>query len=187
MNHAEYRHGPVGALTGVNPQAIIDRYLSDEPTAEIAKSYNITTQRLSQWLIASDEKAWHSAQVARAMAAKDDANDQYQSLKAQIGELRGIEDQNEFERQKAALQLSLSLARERVKSAQWELERLLSRLYGQKQEVTHTHQVTVDAGLVGLASDLLKGRKERVIEHGERSAAIPYIPSDEDGNKQGDA
>ena len=28
-------------------------------------------------------------------------------------------------------------ARELVRAAQWELERLLSRLYGQKQEVTH--------------------------------------------------
>jgi hypothetical protein len=39
--------------------------------------------------------------------------------------------------QTAADPLSLARAREALRSAQWELERLFSRLYGQKQEVTH--------------------------------------------------
>jgi cob(I)alamin adenosyltransferase len=33
--------------------------------------------------------------------------------------------------------LTLARAREQLRSAQWELERLFSRLYGQKQEITH--------------------------------------------------
>jgi hypothetical protein len=39
--------------------------------------------------------------------------------------------------QTASDPLSLARARESLRSAQWELERLFSRLYGQKQEVTH--------------------------------------------------
>jgi hypothetical protein len=52
--------------------------------------------------------------------------------------------------------LSLARAREKVRSAQWELERLLRRLYGQDREINVN--VNLDLG------DRLRRARERVID-----------------------
>ena len=117
-------------------QEVIDRYLNDEKTSAIAVSYGISRSRLHQWLIEHSEDDWKRAQVARAVTALEEAKDQLQSA----------EDA-----------LSLARAREGLRSAQWELERLFSRLFGAKQELTIevNHQVNVDIALSEEASELI--------------------------------
>lgn len=98
------------------PAEVIDRYLSDERTADIAAAYGVKRSRLNQWLLEHAEEPWRKAQVARAVTAMEQAKD----------DLGTADDP-----------LTLARAREQLRSAQWELERLFSRLYGQKQEITH--------------------------------------------------
>lgn len=115
---ALYEGGHVpNKLAGVDPLHILARYLSDETSKDIAKSYGCTVQALSHFLILNACNEWQQAQVARAIARKDEAD---QSVRT------------------APDALELARAREQLRSAQWDLERLLSRLYGQKQEVQHT-------------------------------------------------
>lgn len=97
------------------PAEVISRYLSDERTADIAQSYGIARSRLNQWLLEHAEESWRKAQVARAVTALERAKD-------------GLEE--------AVDPLTLARCREQLRGAQWELERLYSRLFGQKQEVT---------------------------------------------------
>ena len=108
-----------GKLAEVDPLQILARYLSDESTKDIAASYGCTRQALGYFLLSNAGDEWREAQVARAIARKELADD----------EMEGAQDA-----------LALARARERLKSAQWDLERLLSRLYGAKQEVSHTGQ-----------------------------------------------
>jgi hypothetical protein len=105
-----------GKLSQANPQEVIARYFRDETTADIAVSLGVHRSALHQWLIRNCEQDWRDAQVARAITAMEQAKEDLQT---------------------AADPLSLARAREALRSAQWELERLFSRLYGQKQEVTH--------------------------------------------------
>jgi hypothetical protein len=105
-----------GKLSKANPQEVIARYFRDESTAVIAQSLGVHRSALHQWLIRNCEQDWRDAQVARAITALEQAKDDLAI---------------------AADPLSLARAREALRSAQWELERLFSRLYGQKQEVTH--------------------------------------------------
>ena len=118
----------------LDPATVLQRYLGDERTADIAASFNVTRPALNMWLLDKAEDGWRKAQIARAVSRKESAED----------DLEGAADP-----------LTLARARERLRGAQWELERLYSRLFGQKQEITH---VQADLG------DRLRRARERVIE-----------------------
>lgn len=109
------------------PSEVIDRYLSDERTADIAASYGVHRSRLNQWLLEYAESHWRNAQVARAVTAKEQAQDDLAT---------------------ASDPLSLARAREQLRAAQWDLERLFSRLFGPKQELTVTVQPVLNIAVV---------------------------------------
>jgi hypothetical protein len=111
------------ALRDQDPKTILARYLSDESTKDIAASYGVTRQGLGQFLLKHAETEWKEAQVARAIARKESAEDDLEGISAKIS----TADREERER----LALTVSLARERLKSAQWDLERVCRRIYGQ--------------------------------------------------------
>lgn len=125
-----------GKLAEVNINDVLQRYLADETTAEIAASLNVNRSALHQWLLRTAEEPWKQAQVARAITALEEAKEQ----------LRGAQDA-----------LSLARAREQLRGAQWELERVFSRVYGQKQEIAMTVDihVQVDHALSLEAGELL--------------------------------
>ena len=136
---------PLAGKTKADAVEILQRYLSDETSLQIADSLGITRQALSAWLINTAEDEWIAAQIARAAARKDKADDAMDC---------------------ATDGLELARAREQLKSAQWDLEKLFRRIYGDKIQVDHT--VTLDTSdALGAASDLvrrLRKRKERVID-----------------------
>ena len=145
-----------GKLATADLNAILERYLADESTAAIAASLNVHRSALHQWLLRNAEEPWKQAQIARAITEWEEAKDQLQA---------------------ADDALSLARARERLRSAQWSLERLFSRLFGPKQELTITDKT--DLG------ERLRRARERVIE-GECVAETPIaavhtgIPAIED-------
>jgi hypothetical protein len=111
------------ALRDQDPKTILARYLSDESTKDIAKCYGVTRQALGQFLLKHAETEWKEAQVARAIARKEQAEDDMEGIASRI---EGA-DKDERDR----LTLTLSLARERLRAAQWDLERVCRRIYGQ--------------------------------------------------------
>lgn len=131
------------------PATVLERYLSDEKTSEIALSYGISRSRLHQWLLEHAEDSWRKAQVARAITGLENAKDMLQE---------------------ASDPLELARARELLRSSQWELERLFSRLFGQKQEVNVTGQITIGVAL----ADISKARLERDI-----TPQCSNVPKDE--------
>ena len=135
-------------LAGLDVQAVIGRYLNGEPSDQIAATYGVTRQGLSFHLRKHAEDDWKEAQIVQALERKDLAED-------------AIRDANDA--------LSLARAREQLRSAQWELERLFSRLYGPKQELTITDKT--DLG------DRLRRARERVIEGESTVIAAPAQPS----------
>jgi hypothetical protein len=111
------------ALREADPKLILQRYLSDESTKVIAASYGVTRQALGQYLLKTAEAEWKEAQVARAISRKESAEDALDEISSKIDGA----DKEERDR----LTLTLSLARERLKAAQWDLERVCRRIYGQ--------------------------------------------------------
>lgn len=121
---------------GLKPSEVLDRYLTESTTGQIAYGYGVSRKTLVRWLIANAPEQWKEVQVIRALCRKEDADE-------------GIET--------ACDALSLARAREMLRSGQWDLERLDSKNYGPKQEVAVTidHQVQVEHSLSTDASELL--------------------------------
>ena len=104
-----------GRLANINPQSVLERYMAGETTNTIAKDYGVTRQGLSWWLRSIAEEDWKQAQVIQALERKDKAEE-------------GLDTANDA--------LSLARAREQLRGAQWELERVYNKIYAQKQELT---------------------------------------------------
>jgi predicted DNA-binding protein YlxM (UPF0122 family) len=127
------------ALRGADPKQILQRYLSDESTKDIAKSYGVTRQALGQHLLKHAEAEWKEAQVARAISRKEQAEDDMDAISSRI------ENADKDERDR--LTLTLSLARERLKAAQWDLERVCRRIYGQEAPQQTGGLVQINIGI----------------------------------------
>lgn len=104
------RQGALAPLKAANPKDVLNRVLNEESTKDIAASYGVTRSALNQWLLANAEEDWKAAQVIRAYKRKEEAEE----------ELDLAQDS-----------LSLARGRERLKAAQWDLERVCRRIYGQ--------------------------------------------------------
>ena len=108
---------------------VMDRYMLGEQVADMAMEYETSDVTIYALLLREHEVEWKEAQCARALAKKERLEKDVMEARAAM---RGAPD-------------ALSLARERdrakaseilLRSAQWELERLLKRLYGQDQTIT---------------------------------------------------
>jgi len=130
----------------LDPADVLARYLGDERTADIAASLGVTRPALNMWLLDRAEEPWRKAQVALAVSKKEKAED----------ELGGAADP-----------LTLARAREQLRSAQWELERIFSRIYGQKQEVTHE----IGENLASVLRGISERKRERLIGAAHQSTA----------------
>jgi predicted DNA-binding protein YlxM (UPF0122 family) len=153
------------ALRDTDPKLILQRYLSDESTKVIAASYGVTRQALGQYLLKTAESEWKEAQVARAISRKEAAEDAFDEISNRI------EGADKEERDR--LTLTLSLARERLKAAQWDLERVCRRIYG--QDVTPDQLGRVSITLNIGAKEPLDVVGEQVSDAHENSSSVQAI------------
>lgn len=114
---------------------VLDRYIGGEQVAAMAEEYGTSDVTIYAIILREHEDAWVDIQRARALARLERAQ----------GDLEVAPDA-----------LSLARAREQVRSAQWELERLLRRLYGQETNVN----ITLNADL----GDRLRRARERTVD-----------------------
>ena len=91
-------------------QELLNDYLTTGNMADLAKQRGFSPASGYSLLIRFHEQAWKDAQIGKAL----------ETLEAAEGQMVQAKDG-----------LELSRAEKLVKSAQWKLERLLSRLYGQ--------------------------------------------------------
>jgi hypothetical protein len=104
------KQGQIAPLKDVDPKDVLARYLAEETGAQIAKSLGVTRAALSYFMLKHAEAEWKDAQVVKAMKRKEDAEDLLET---------------------ASNPLDLARARELLRAAQWDLERVCRRIYGQ--------------------------------------------------------
>ncbi len=121
---------PIASLTAEKRaevlQSVLNRALNDEKIADIAKEIGISHSGINQALLKYSEEDWKSVQAARALT-----------------ELQNAEQELET----APDAVTVSRARERLRSAQWQLERLHRRLFGTDQPNTQANQVNIVIGI----------------------------------------
>lgn len=107
---------------------VIRRFLNDERIADIANSMGLSRSALNMALLAYAQEDWRTAQVARAQSRLERAREYRERMAALFDKNASPED---LENGIACTTETLTLARDEEKSAQWELERLCRRIYGQ--------------------------------------------------------
>lgn len=122
------KQGQLAPLKNVNPDDVLERYLAEEKTADIAKSLGVTFAGLSHWLLQHAEGQWKSAQVVLALKRKMEADELIET---------------------ASTPLDLARAREKLRSAQWDLERVCRRIYGQDAPAALANAVQINITLRG--------------------------------------
>jgi hypothetical protein len=126
------------ALREADPKSILARYLSDESTKDIAATYGVTRQALGKYLLGAAESEWKEAQVARAIARKEAAEDELDRIRVELRPEDG--------KQVADVDVSLArmkLAEKALKAAQWDLERVCRRIYGQDQPIDVAGRISI--------------------------------------------
>ena len=104
------KQGALAPLRNADPREVLNRVLNEESTKDIAASFGVTRSALNHWLLANAEDDWKQAQVIRAYKRKEEAEDEMDA---------------------ASDPLTLARAEKRLKAAQWDLERVCRRIYGQ--------------------------------------------------------
>lgn len=120
----------------LDPNVVLDRYLTEATTSQIAAQYGLSRKALVRWLRATKPKEWKDIQLIRAHVHLED----------------GEEGIDRAEDESSAI--SLACARERIKAAQFRLQ-AIDPDYQPKQQVTVTNVVHIDHALEGRASALL--------------------------------
>ena len=143
--------GGLNPLAKADAQQVLRRYLADESTLDIAKTYGVSRSALNKWLRSVAEEEWLEAQCARAIARKEKAED---ALEA------------------ATNATEIARAEKVLKGAQWELEKVNRRIYG--QETTNiTLNLNADLG------DRLRRARERTVEISTpANAPLAHAPAD---------
>lgn len=108
-----------------SPNEILERYLAGETSTQIAETMGVTRAALSFYLLKHAEEQWKDAQVVKAIRRKEDAE-------VSLDDAKDV-----FE---------VSKAREILKSAQWDLERICRRIYGQEQQ-NNQSPVVINIGI----------------------------------------
>ena len=115
-------------LKAANAQDVLTRVLNEESTNDIAKSYGVTRSALNYWLIEHCDTEWKAAQVVRALKRKEDSEDEMDT---------------------AQDSLTLARAEKRLRAAQWDLERVCRRIYGQDAPPAGANAVQININLRG--------------------------------------
>ncbi len=120
--------GQLAPLKDLDPKDVLQRFLAEETGAQIAQSLGVTRAALSYFMLKHAEQEWKDAQVTKAIIRKEKAED--------------LMD-------RADNALDLTRAREQLRSAQWDLERVCRRIYGQDTQVHVGAAVHINIGIRG--------------------------------------
>lgn len=59
----------------LNPDEVLDRYMTEATTSQIASQYGLSRKALTRWLREQRPKEWKNAQIIRALAIKEDSEE----------------------------------------------------------------------------------------------------------------
>jgi hypothetical protein len=145
------KQGQLAPLKGVDPKHVLERYLAEETSTQIAASYGVTRSALSFFMLKYAEQEWKDAQVVKAIRKKEEADELLET---------------------ADNQLDLTRAREKLKSAQWDLERVCRRIYGQDAP---PNLAAVQININLRKGDVIEGQKQE-----QPSTTLDYVRGRED-------
>lgn len=142
------KQAALNPLKAANAQDVLNRVLNEESTKDIAASFGVTRSALNYWLIEHCDTEWKAAQVVRAIKRKEDAEDATDKARTDL-EALGDEINNETAPRTALILARLRACEAQLRSAQWDLERVCRRIYGQDAPPAGANAVQININLRG--------------------------------------
>jgi transposase-like protein len=105
----------------------LQAYQDGQEIADIAPSYGVSDVTLYALLLRDHEPAWKVAQESRAVVKRDSALNDLSTLRTKLWEAEQAHDALSL----AQIREQVRLAEIQAKRAEWELERVMRRIYGQ--------------------------------------------------------
>jgi len=117
-------------LANASAKDMISQWMADDAIRlkDIAAQYSVSKQAICKFLMKHAENDWKDAQVAKALVRKEDA---------------------EEELDRATNMVDIARGRERLKAAQWDLERVCRRIYGQDAPPVGAQAVQININMRG--------------------------------------
>jgi hypothetical protein len=106
---------------------LLEGYGTGEEIADLAPNYGISDVTAYALLIRDHEEEWKQAQIARALARKAQVSNDLSELRTQLRDAETALDALSLTR----IQHQIRLAEVQAKRAEWELEKVYRRVYGQ--------------------------------------------------------
>jgi hypothetical protein len=114
---------------------LLEAYGAGEQIADLAPRYNISDVTAYAILLRDHEKEWQEAQIARGIARKASAYADLDAIRQELHEMQVRHANGELSASDALslarIREQTKLAETRAKRAEWELERIYKRVYGQ--------------------------------------------------------
>jgi hypothetical protein len=123
---------------------VLQAYQQGEEVADLAPNYGVSDVTLYALLVRDHEEQWKQAQVSRALAKRSRTTKDLEELRAQLRD----KNQEGTETPHDALSLArikeqVKLAEIQAKRAEWELERVYRRVYGQDVPADASGRVSI--------------------------------------------
>ena len=172
---SRYNYKPLGRMAEDKREVLVrgalEKLGNEETLINVAASYKISKATLIAALMEYAEEEWKSLQIARAQVAVQKAAQKREEIAKLLDEFSASEraklPTGETDMTYPRIREQLRIAEHDERSAQWHLERLARRIYGNSVTV-QASLVNVDSEFLTKASELLKlvpKREPRVIEH----------------------
>lgn len=118
---------------------VLHAYEQGEEVADLAPNYGVSDVTLYALLIRDHEDAWKRAQESRAVSKRDKSTNDLNALRGQLWEAEKAHDALSL----ARIREQIRLAEIQAKRAEWELERVFKRIYGQDQVSDSSGRVSI--------------------------------------------
>ena len=106
---------------------LLTGYAEGKEIADLAPEYGVSDVTAYALLIRDHEDEWKKAQEGRAVARRDRATNDLQTLRTELWKAEQAHDALSL----ARIREQVRLAEIQAKRAEWELERVFKRIYGQ--------------------------------------------------------
>lgn len=169
---ARYNYKPLGRMAEDKREALVrgalEKLGAEETLINVAAFYKISKATLIAALMEYAEEEWKSLQIARAQVAVQKAAQKREEIATLLDEFSDKERKQtptgETDMTYPRIREQLRIAEHDERSAQWHLERLARRIYGNAVKI-EAERVDIDADFIITAGELLKAaRKPREID-----------------------
>jgi len=122
---------------------LLTGYAQGREVAEMAKDYGVSDVTAYALLIRDHETEWKQAQEGRAVAKRDRATKDLLDLREQLWEAEKAHDALSL----ARIREQVRLAEIQAKRAEWELERVFRRIYGEEKDASDASRIAININL----------------------------------------